>query len=167
MNISDIAKKVREAVMNRAENDGRVFHADAIEDEVTKILRAEYPPTNVWGYGTNLSRQDAPPIKGEALADVVNRMRVERGYSPMTSQTPCGSIDVDGTRMPVFMLDTSHDYTSWATDEMTWSGTIVYLPEFPATCTVNGRVVTGQEAEQVMSEALAQSRAEPDPTEWR
>jgi len=41
MDIATIAKKIRQAVMDRAENDGRVFHADAIEDEVTKILKAE------------------------------------------------------------------------------------------------------------------------------
>ena len=50
MNIADVAKKIREAVMDRAENDGRVFHADAIEAEVAKILTAEFPTTNVWGY---------------------------------------------------------------------------------------------------------------------
>lgn len=50
MDIASVAKKIREAVMNRAEDDGRVFHADSIEQEVAKILKAEYPTTNVWGH---------------------------------------------------------------------------------------------------------------------
>ena len=68
MDIASVAKKIREAVMNRAEDDGRVFHADSIEQEVAKILKAEYPTTNVWGHRAAMDR----PYRGkgaEALTE--------------------------------------------------------------------------------------------------
>jgi len=57
MDINAVAEKIRKAVMDRAEQDGRVLHASAIEDEVRKVLALETRPATA---------QDATNILSDA-----------------------------------------------------------------------------------------------------
>ena len=49
MTIEETARKIREAIFERAEDDGGVVHASSIEDEIVKVLKAEQPAH--YGYG--------------------------------------------------------------------------------------------------------------------
>lgn len=50
MTIEETAKKIREAIFDRAEDEGRVMHASSMEDEIVKVLK-EAQPKSPWGYG--------------------------------------------------------------------------------------------------------------------
>ena len=50
MTIEETAKKIRQAIFDRAEDEGRVMHASSMEDEIIKVLK-EAQPKSPWGYG--------------------------------------------------------------------------------------------------------------------
>lgn len=57
MNHADLAKKIREAIFDQAEEDGRVMHGDAMDAVIEKALNAHVPrqPPG-YTYGVYLGR---------------------------------------------------------------------------------------------------------------
>lgn len=51
MTNAEIAKKIREAIFDQAEEDGRVMHGDAMDAVIEKALNAHAPKTVQPGYG--------------------------------------------------------------------------------------------------------------------
>lgn len=59
MTNAELAKKIREAIFDQAEQDGRVMHADSMDTIIEKILTAERPAASNpygYGYGSHLDR---------------------------------------------------------------------------------------------------------------
>lgn len=55
MDIEATAKKIREAIFDRAEADGhggnRVLHASSVEEEIAKVLKSIMPAPYTFNYG--------------------------------------------------------------------------------------------------------------------
>ncbi len=51
MTNADLAKKIREAIFNQADEDGRVLHGDSMDRVIEKALSAHMPKTVSPGYG--------------------------------------------------------------------------------------------------------------------
>lgn len=51
MDHAAVAKRIRAAIFDKAEEEGRVMHADSVDSVIETILRDVAPTTQPYGYG--------------------------------------------------------------------------------------------------------------------
>ena len=79
MTNAEIAKKIRQAIFDQAEADGRVMHGDSMDAVIEKVLAAERPAqSNPYGYGFHFDNNKFLPCPQEDDPVVVTLPYVTR-----------------------------------------------------------------------------------------
>lgn len=58
---AELARKIRDAIFDKAEQDGRVMHGDAMDTVIERVLAAERPvQSNPYSYGFYVTAAPSP-----------------------------------------------------------------------------------------------------------